>query len=1110
MLFSPICRPPRDQWRPAAKMLLIMKFTALILLVGCLQVSARGFGQKISFNLKNVPLVRVFNAIERQTDFVFFFDYSLLEKSRKVSFKAEGTSLKEVLDACFRDQPFTYHIVDKTIVIKAKDATPVSGSSDSTVFPIPYKGRVQNDEGQPLEGASVVVKGTKIGTQTDANGDFILETEPGATLVISYIGFEQREFVVQQNNDNPILIRLKTDDNTSHEIVVVAYGQVRKRDLTGSVSQVKSKDLNSYPATNVLQSLSGRATGVRVLQNNGTPGSGISVRIRGVNSILGGNEPLYVVDGFPYSTNPTFLQNADIESIEILKDASSISMYGSRGANGVVMISTQTGKKGKYSSVSFESGYSIQSVTKKMKLLNNRQYAELYNLQAANDGVDPYFSPQQVDSLAGAKTTDWQDLVLRNAPMFNSSITVNGGSEKTRFSLSGGVFLQDGIVHKTDFKRYSLRANINHDISKIFNVGYNATLTRITRQLQNSQLGNRGSDVFSGMLMAPPTLSPYLEDGSYRLLTTAYPFISNALNNPLVLINEYDNQITGDRVLSNLSFTVKPLDGLSIKFSGGIENANDRTDNYKNIESSTNSVGAASIGTTQFTSLLSENIANYNKVFGEKHSIAITAGFAYQIATSKGSGASGTGFLSDVTNTGNLGGAATPGIPSSFYSKDVLASYISRINYGFDDKYLFTVSLRRDGSSRYSTGNKWENFPAAAIAWRISNESFLKDSKYITDLKIRASYGRTGSNSLSAYQTLNQLNSFNTLFGDALVVAYAPGTNLPGNLKWETTNQMDIGLDLGVLENKLRFTADYYVKKTSNLLNRVQLPSSTGYQVTLQNVGEIENKGFEFSIDYDIIRKKDLRWNVAANISFNKNKVLKLYNGQDIFGGNLFTGSLNDYVSLLREGQPLGVFYGYKEIGYTETGNIAYEDGNGNGSINAADKTYIGDPNPDFIYGFNSVAAYKGFELTLFLQGSQGNDIFNLNKASTLDLGMGLNQPADLIGNYWVPGKSDAKYPRISRNLNGNMSSRFVEDGSYLRFKNIQLAYSIPTAALGLKWFKSAQVYVSGQNLITISNYSWYDPEVNAYGSTNSVTQGVDYAVYPNSKSVTFGIRCGF
>lgn len=1084
-----------------------MKFTALILLTACLQVAARGYSQQISLEEKNASLQKVFKAIEKQTDYVFFFDHKLIQQGRKLTIRTRNLSLQQVLDLCFKDQPFSYSIVKNTIVVKPREADPQTDREQTPVF-IPVKGKVLNEQGQPLAGASVSIKGSGTGTQTDAEGNFSIEAPEGSVLVVSYVGFVRKEITVGAANTN-VTVTLTAVATSGEDVVVIAYGTVRKKELTGSVSQVKSKDLNAFPSTNVMQAMNGRAAGVRVVQNNGTPGSAVSVRVRGVNSILGGNEPLYVVDGFPYSGNPTFLQNGDIESMEILKDASSIAMYGSRGANGVVMITTRAGRKGDRSTVNLEMGYTVQSVTKKMKLMNPRQYAELYNEQAKNDGLAPYFSQQVIDSLGGVVGTDWQDLVLRSAPIYNTNVSVNGGSDRTKFSLSGGAFLQEGILPNTNFNRYSFRTNLSHDISKAVNVAFNTTLTRITRKLVNSSSGNRGSDVFSAMLMAPPTLSPYMPDGSYRRLTTAYPFISNAIINPLVPLNETSNKVNADRVLGNVAFTFKPIEDLSIRISGGIENSNDRTDEYQNIEPSTSNPGRAYISTSQYTSLLTENIATYSKQFG-RHAFALTGGFTYQVSTSKYMNASGTGFLSDVTNTGNLQGAATPGIPQSGYSRDALSSFVSRLNYTFDDRYLFTVSFRRDGSSRYSEGGKWANFPAAAFAWRASNESFLQNSRVISDLKLRTSYGLSGSNAIGAYQTLNQLASSGVVFGDALYTAFSPGTTLPGNLRWEKTNQFDIGVDLGLLKNRIRFTADYYIKRTKDLLNSVQLPASTGYINTLQNVGEVENKGFEFAIEGDVLRKDDWTWTVAANISFNRNKIVKLYNGQDIFGEAIYTGALNDNVNILRQGYAIGRFYGYVETGYTANGNLQYEDRTGDGLITAADKTFIGDPNPDFIYGFNSTARYKNFELSVFIQGSQGNDIFNLNQAATLDLGMGLNQPEEVYLDHWTATKTNAKYPRISRSLNGNMSTRFVEDGSYLRFKNIQLAYNLPAAKWKLSWLRSAQLYVSGQNLITITGYSWYDPEVNAYGSANSIRQGIDYSVYPNNKSVTFGIRCGF
>lgn len=1095
------------KWRMIAKTLLVMKFSVIILLCACLQVSARGYAQSVSLSEKNTTLLKVFRNIEKQTGYVFFFDHSLVDKAERVNVRFKDYPLDLALDLCLKDQPLTYSIVGKNIVIKQKETSIVEkiiyGTPQDTTITV--TGKVTDDKGMPLPGASVMVKNTTTGTATDASGNFNFKVPRGSVLVVTYIGYKSQELPA---GTSPMQFKLQMSVSSTDEIVVIGYGTVRKTDLTGSLSQIKSKDITSYPTTNIMQALIGRAPGVRVMQNNGAPGGSISVRIRGVNSILGGNEPLYVIDGFPFNGNPTFLQNSDIASIEILKDASSTAIYGSRGANGVVMITTKGGRKKEQTSVDVDFGYTLQRVSKKMPLMNAGQYASLYNEQAKNDGLSPYFTDAQVDSLYASPGTDWQDLVLRTAPMYTASATVNGGTEKTKFSISGSTFSQQGIVRNSDYKRYNIRANIEHDISKVISVNYNAILTRLNSSRQNSGLGNRGNDLISAMLMSPPSLTPYLEDGSYRRLNTAYPFISNVIINPLVPLNEKTDLIKGDRVLANAAVVIKPWKDLTIKISGGIENLNDRVDQYSNIEPSTNSVGSATVYSDKSTSLLNENVATYTKQFGDHH-LTVMAGFTYQDYVFDRLRGSGQGFLSDITGTGSLNSANTPGIPDTDYSKWVLLSYLGRLNYNYADKYLLTFSFRRDGSSRYSIDNKWGNFPSAAIAWKASSEDFLKQSNVISDLKFRASYGGTGSTAVSPYATLNQLSSSGTIFGDALYVAFAPGTTLPGNLRWETTRQFDAGMDIAFLRGNLRFTLDYYNKRTTNLLNNVQLPASMGYRTTVQNVGEIQNKGVELNLEADVLRR-EVNWTVAGNIAFNRNKVMKLYDGQDIFGSTFYTGSLNDYVNLLREGQPLGIFYGYKETGYTDDGKLQYEDISKDGNINAEDKTFIGDPNPDFIYGLSSVATWKGLELTVFIQGSQGNDIFNLNKASSLDLGMGLNLPAEVYENHWTPENTNAKYPKITRNLNGNMSSRFVEDGSYLRFKNIQLAYNLPVRNFGWKWVKNAQVYASGQNLITFTKYSWYDPEINAYGGANSINQGIDYSTYPTNKSVTFGIRCGF
>jgi TonB-linked SusC/RagA family outer membrane protein len=961
------------------------------------------------------------------------------------------------------------------------------------------------DSNDPIPGVSVTVKGSSKGVLTNASGEFTLNgLDEKSSLVFSFVGFLTQE--IQTGNKSQILVLLKQDSKSLDEVVVVGYGTVKKSDLTGSLTSVKAKEINAFPTTNVLQALSGRASGVQVIQNTGSPGGAVSVRIRGTNSVQGSNEPLYVVDGFPTSgNNPTILNNTDIESIEILKDASATAIYGSRGANGVVLITTKQGKAGKVQ-VDYEGSYSVQTLRKNLDLMNAKEYATFYNEQATNDKVAPYFTQAQIDGFG--EGFDWQNLIFRKAPMQTHNLTVSGGNEKTRYSIGGSIFGQQGIIIGSDYNRYSLRANVNTEVSKKFSVAYGATLTNIASSRQNNGGSNRGGSMTSAAISAPPTLTPYNEDGTFRNLATAYPFISNVLINPLNFTNYQTDLVNANRVLANLALTFKPFEGLAIKIAGGIENSDDRTDGYTTT-AFVNSQGSANVSTSQGRSLLSENTMSYNKTLG-KHNLSSVLGFTYQDFLNTSLGGSGNGFLSNVTETANLGSANTPGIPSSSYSLATLLSYLGRVNYSYNSKYLATVSFRADGSSRYSEGNKWGYFPSAALAWRVSEEDFLKSNSLISDLKVRASWGQTGSQAIGAYATLNNLSAGKTVFNDALYNTFAPGTRLPGNLKWETTEQADFGIDASFKNNRYHFTIDYYIKNTRDLLNTVQLPIGFGFTSTIQNVGEIQNKGLEIALDARVI-DRDFKWDIGANVSFNRNKVMKLYNGADILGGSISVTLISDNPNLLREGQPMGVFYGYVKDGYTDLGKEKYKDLNKDGLINQLDKTIIGNPNPDFIYGLNSTMSYKGLELTVFLQGSQGNDLVNVSSiGSTLDYGFGLNMPREVLYNHWSPTNLNAKYPVISRSNSYNYSDRLVENGSYMRLRNIQLAYTLPLQKWKLNELRSVQVYASGQNLLTLTDYSWWDPETNSQGGANAIGQGIDHYSYPTAKSVTLGLRIGF
>ena len=971
--------------------------------------------------------------------------------------------------------------------------------------PFVVTGRVVSMEGQnPLSGVSVKVLGTSSGTTTGRDGNFAISVpKPSSVLVFSHISFEELE--VQVDSRRVIDVTLSPASQEMQQVVVIGYGTVKKRDLTGSVSQIKAEDIKAFPTTSVLHALQGRASGVQVLQNSGGPGDAVSIRIRGTNSIKGDNEPLYVVDGFPLSGNPTVLNNADIESVEILKDASATAIFGSRGANGVVLITTKKGKAGR-TKVNFESSYSVQSLRKKLDFMNANEYAQFYNEQAKNDNLAPYFSQGQIDSFGTG--FDWQDLVFQNAPMKTLALNVNGGNERTQYSFTGSVLDQDGIIKGSNYKRYSLGVNLSNNISDKIKLNFSSLLSRNNNNRLNEGRGsNRGGSMISAGLSAPPTLTPYNDDGSYRVLTTAYSFISNSIINPLNYINEETDLNKANKVLANAAFIYNPIRELTVKISGGIENTDSREDSYRTTRF-INSAGQASVSSAQFTSLLSENTIAYNKTFKQRHSLSVLGGFTYQNFISTSLSGSGVGFISDIGETYDLNSATTPGIPGSSYSKSVIMSYLGRINYTYNDKYLATVSFRSDGSSKYSEGDKWGYFPSAALAWRVSEESFLKNAKFISDLKLRLGWGFTGSQAIGPYTTLSQLVSGKTVFNGSLYTTFSPGTRLPGNLRWETTEQKDIGIDLGVLNNRILFTADYYVKNTHDLLNDVELPPSSGFDYTIQNIGEVQNHGFEFGVDAKVFTGA-LRWNVNANFSLNRNKVVKLAGGEDILGGKLAQAIVVDNTNILREGQPIGMFWGYVEEGYDDKGHIRFNDLDKDGAITANDRTFIGNPNPDFIYGFSSALSYKNFDFSFFLQGVQGNDLFNVNTINnTIDYGYGLNMPRDIFYNHWTPTNTNAKYPVISRSVTANVSDRFVEDGSYMRLKNIQLAYSLPLNKSS--WIRNIQLYVSGQNLLTFTDYSWFDPEVNASGGSASTTLGLDWYSYPTSKSVTFGVRAGF
>lgn len=970
-------------------------------------------------------------------------------------------------------------------------------------------GRVAGDDQEGLPGANVVLKGTTRGTSTDIDGKFTLNLPEGPAniLVFSLVGYTTLEVTVDNRSEMNVV--LKQNDKTLDEVVVVGYGTVKKSDITGSVGSVTATELTSFPTTSAVQGLQGRTPGVQVMQNSGAPGATLSVRVRGGNSLQGSNEPLYVVDGFALSGPPTAISPDEIESMEILKDASATAIYGSRGANGVVIITTKVGKAGKMQ-VSLDSYYAMQKVGKKLNLMNAREFATLANERASNDGFAPYFTEEQIKNFG--KGTDWQDVMFRNAPMHNHALSVSGGNENTQYAISGNYIGQKGIIRGSHYERANLRVNLTQKLNDKLKLYYNSMLSNTGRALLNTDNGFKGNTVTSATLIAPPTISPYDENGNYSFVKP-YAFSPNSLENPLALAEARKQKSNEFYVLTSMALSFQPIKNLTIRSSVGIENSSIRGDLYSPSVITTTPTGSATIDYANKFNFLNENTANYVFELPKNHALTLLAGITYQTEKSRSFNAGATGFSYEGMESENIGVGRNPAVPTSTSYQWKLFSYLARANYSFKSRYLLTASIRADGSSRFGKANKWGYFPSAAFAWRIIEEPFLQNVSALSDLKLRTSFGVTGNTALSPYQTLFTLSPVQTVYNDQLAVGQLTGTLLTNpDLKWESTGQWNAGVDLGLLRNRFSLSLDYYIKNTRDLLAIVPLQLSTGYNNTIQNIGQIRNSGVELGLTANLVKTNHVKWDLNMNISRNRSKVLKLASGSDVFGTALGQ-PLSVPVNLIRVNQPIAVFYGYLENGLDEKGAIKYKDLNNDGAISLADKTIIGDPNPDFLYNFNSRVSFKNFTLNMFWLGKQGGEIFNSNLTSQASsMYFGENQLKDVYLNHWKTSSPDptAKYPKVSATTSFKESDRFVEDGSFLRLKNIQLAYAIPTSRLGIKWLKKAEIYVSGQNLLTFTKYSWFDPEVNTLGGSNSISVGVDQTGYPTAKTYTVGAHLNF
>ncbi len=981
---------------------------------------------------------------------------------------------------------------------------------DAESIALDISGTVMDNEGNPLIGVNIRVKGTDFGTATDADGAFYLEdVDEEAILVFSYIGYQTKEVSVAGNTS--LTVTVLSDSQLLDEVVVVGYGTQTKRDLTGSVAQISNKELESVPVYNVGEALQGRASGVSIVNNSGAPGSRVQVRIRGGNSMIGSNDPLYVVDGFPLVGGLNFINPADIETIDVLKDASATAIYGARGANGVVMITTKSGKGSETGTVSINSYYGMQNTAKRFDMLNAEEYAIVANEFLKNNGGQPYFNESNIPT----EVTDWQDVIFRAAPVQNHTLSFTGGSGKTSYSLSGNYYLQDGIIINSGVEKGLFRFNLNHEIKSWLNLSVNLNASRREQQSVPVDNGRRGNNLLSGALAAAPGLSVYDENGLPTRIGEVYPFTDPGdMRNPMLWAEPYKNSSFANTVLLNSLLDFKITEDLSFSTRLGLEYENARGNGFSPIIYP-NDRGGASTSNGYWNSFLNENILTYSKTFASIHKLTALAGVTYQNYSTRGSGISVSGFTNNITQDYNLGSAETTNPASSYASEWTLLSGLGRVNYSFMDKYYVTASIRADGSSRFGKDNKWGVFPSGALAWRVSEESFMKDNIGIIDnLKLRLSYGVLGNTAVSPYQSLDRLIAVNYIYaGEALNIGYAPAGISNSQLKWETTREIDLGFDLSVLNSRLNFTFDYYKKNTEDLLASVPLAPSVGFGSILQNLGEIQNQGVEFGLEAFIL-EGDFSWDVSGNLSINRNEVKEIAGGSDVVTVGQTSG-LPGY-NIARIGEPLGSFYGYEEDGLDETGQIKFVDHNGDGEITPLDRVILGSPYPDFEFGFNTDFSYKNFNLNIFMQGVHGNDIFfataftNLNSFQRTQ-----NQFADLIGNYWTEANPDpnAKYPKLSALTQMRPSDRFIFDGTYLKLKSVQLSYNLPV--VNLNWISNATIYVKATNLYTFTSYIGLDPDVNTRGSDsqsieNRLFTGTDETGYPSPRIFGAGINLSF
>ncbi len=1017
-------------------------------------------------------------------------------------------------------------------------------------------GVVMDENIMPLIGVTIKIKGSKNGVVSDSEGKFRIQANASDILMFSYLGYEDRLIAI--NNRKNIDVTMQPSATGLDEVVVVGYGTQKKSDVTGSVAKISVKDMLKAPVRSFDEALAGRVSGVQVTSSDGQPGAGINIVIRGNNSVTQGNSPLYVIDGFLIENpNNGVINPNDIESMDILKDASATAIYGARGANGVIVITTKKGKIGK-PVFSFDSSYGFQENINKMDLMSPYEFVK-YQLELDPTLVSTsgFKSPAEIyltdgktlDYYKDVKGIDWQDKVTRIAPMKNYNLSIRGGNDATKYAFSTSLVDQDGILINSNYKRYQGRLVLDHTINKKFKIGVNTNFSQLERTgtSPSASTGSATTNIMVSVWGYKPVNGATSNEDDLQ-----DPDINPANDyrvNPVLNLNNLYRFSTTQNLNTNAYLEYSILPSLKLRVSNGVIENRVRSDVFNNSSTyygrpGNNNGINGSISYSQSSNWLNENTLTWKPKFSKKHNLDALGGFTIQKQTSKTFGRSANQIPVEYEGLGIA--SLDKGVPlrvDTFQSVWTMASFLGRVNYNFNSKYYFTASMRADGSSKFPLENHWGYFPSGAVSWKFSNEKILKKSKVLSEGKLRASYGETGNNRVGDFDYLTTYynpigNSY--VFNNEYIGGVVPLNLGNSKLKWETTEQIDLGLDLGFFKQRITINIDSYKKKTKDLLLRAQLPLSSGYSTALKNIGSVQNQGLEFTLDTKNIETKDFSWSSSFNISFNESKVIALSDNQEDLQSTINWdnkwSSTPAYITKI--GSPLGMMYGYVSDGtykyddfdnvggvYTlkatvptngntrsniQPGDIKYKDLNGDLVVNANDYAVIGHGLPKHIGGFTNNFTYKGFDLNVFFQWSYGNDILNANRilfdGNSVNNNY-LNQFAS-YENRWTLENSTSDVFRTKGFYGGGYSSQYVEDGSFLRLKTVSLGYNFDSNWVKKMNIKSIRLYMSAQNLATWTKYSGPDPEVNVYNS--ALTSGFDFSAYPRARTITFGTNIIF